>query len=90
MTIAVQSQGHEYDFGRLCPDDVPPNPDWNPDTVERPEAPEDNAEPEPPPQMQARSADELARLLEGEDLSGPAGAFRSIGANGAHGLAWQN
>ena len=40
--------------------------------------------------MQSWSVNDLATFLEGEDLSGPAGSFRSAGVNGADVLAWQS
>ena len=38
--------------------------------------------------MESWSVDDLSTFLEGEDLSGPASAFRSAGVNGADFLLW--
>ena len=40
--------------------------------------------------MESWSVDDLSTFLEGEDLSGPASAFRSAGVNGADFLAWRS
>ena len=40
--------------------------------------------------MESWGVDDLSAFLEGEDLSGPASAFRSAGVNGADFLAWRS